>query len=118
MGVTFGEFYKQHRRALGLSLRGYCRKHGFDPGNISKIERNRSCAPQNEAVLRRHAGSLGLKDIALSTFYELAAISAGRIPKPLTDKELAAKLPVLFDIGKLATEDDLRKFAEFLRERL
>ena len=39
MGATFGEFFKQKRIVLGMTLRQFCAENGLDPGNISKIER-------------------------------------------------------------------------------
>jgi len=36
---TFGNYFKQKRMERGLTLREFCRVNGFDPGNISKIER-------------------------------------------------------------------------------
>lgn len=47
----------------------------------------------------------------------LAAISAGRIPEPLTEEEFVKMLPLLFELAG-ASEDDLRKFVEWLRERI
>lgn len=35
----FGDFFKEKRIQKGFTLRGFCKAHGLDPGNISKLER-------------------------------------------------------------------------------
>lgn len=116
-GMTFGEFFKQKRIDQELTLRAFCRRYGYDPGNISKLERGRVSAPQSKRRLSGYMTALKLTGTDRETFMMLAAISAGMIPEPLTDKELAAKLPLLLDLGQHSVED-LRLFAEWLRERL
>lgn len=38
--LSFGKFVKQKRMQLGLRLREFCRKHGFNPSVMSMIERD------------------------------------------------------------------------------
>ena len=33
----FGTFFRTTRKALGLNLREFCRRNGYDPGNISRL---------------------------------------------------------------------------------
>ncbi|MBI4039277.1 helix-turn-helix transcriptional regulator, partial [Candidatus Daviesbacteria bacterium] len=37
---NFGDFFRVKRIELGFSLRAFCERYGFDPGNISRLERN------------------------------------------------------------------------------
>lgn len=115
--LTFGEYFKKRRIELRKTLRGFCREHNLDPGNISKLERGRASAPNNEATIFKYASYLNLPTDDYEVFRDLAAISAARIPKDLTDAELAKRLPVLFKVlrNKEVTEADLRAFVEIVR---
>lgn len=115
--MTFAQFFKQKRLALRITLRGFCEWHNLDPGNISKLERGRVSAPQKQETLGKYAECLELNEADKREFMTLAAISAGRIPKPLTDEEFAAKLPLLLDIGQ-ADIEDIKQFAEWLRGKI
>ena len=55
---TFGEAFKAHRLALGMTLRQFCAANGLDPANISKLERNILPPPKEEKIL---AYALALK---------------------------------------------------------
>lgn len=94
----FGEFFKQRRLALGLSLRQFCLEHGLDPGNISKLERGRLAPPQHDK-LEEYARLLGLQEGTDDwyRFFDLAAAEAGRIPRDImSDEEVVERLPLLF----------------------
>ena len=57
-GKTFGAFFRAKRKALGITLREFCRRNGFDPGNVSRLERGLVPPPQAPAtpgVLRQSA---------------------------------------------------------------
>ncbi len=51
----FGAFVRTTRKALGLNLREFCRRNGFDPGNISRLERGLTPPPQGSGS----TGSVG-----------------------------------------------------------
>ena len=86
---SWGEFFKQQRLARGLTLpdrqaglRQFCRRYGFDPGNLSKLERGLLPPPRDKDRLTRYARALGLKENS-DTWYEFfdrAAIARGQIP--------------------------------------
>lgn len=101
-----------------MTLREFCRTHELDPGNISKLERGRLQAPQREERLLEYASYLRLNSQEWEVFRDLAAISAGKIPKDLTDKEVAKLLPVLFRVarGKEITEEGLRRLAGMIKK--
>ena len=119
-GIAFGRFVREKRLELGLTLRKFCRNHGYDCGNFSKIERGVFPAPQRRPELERLAQALGLAERSDDwlLFFDLAAVSAGRIPQDiLNDEQLASKLPLVFRTisGKPLSEKSLRRLAEVVR---
>jgi len=115
MPNAFGDFIKRARAKKGETLRDFCVKHGFDPGNFSRMERGMSPPPQREELLEKYAAALGFKRNTDDwiEFFDLAAATHGQLPKDLlTEDELIGKLPVLFRTlrgSKVPTEklDDL-----------
>ncbi len=96
---VFGEFFKVRRQALGLTLRVFCLKHKLDPGNMSRLERGLLPPPQHRDRLKEYARYLDLKKGSDDwyTFFDLAAVSKGRIPSELMeDEKVVAKLPLIF----------------------
>ena len=116
--MDFGTFFKDKRLKLGMTLREFCREYDLDPGNISKLERNRLPAPQSEEKLREYARYLRLNSAEWETFKDLAAISAGRIPEDLTEEEVAKRLPLFFRAArnKEITEASLKELVELIRK--
>ena len=80
--TRFGDFFRQRRESLGLSLREFCRRSGLDPGNISRLERGLRKPPQSSGILEEYATSLKLEPHSREwhTFLDLAAAETGRIP--------------------------------------
>jgi transcriptional regulator with XRE-family HTH domain len=120
-GLTFGEFFKERRIAGGQTLREFCLTNGFDPGNISRIERGRFAPPQNSETLEKYAKALGIENGSDQwiEFCDLAAASGGKIPSDLMDdKELLAKLPVLFRTlrGSPVPAEKLDELIELVRK--
>ena len=62
MANAFGEFVKARRQARGLTLRVFCEKNGFDPGNLSRLERGLTPPPHDEKKLAEYALALGLSE--------------------------------------------------------
>ena len=95
----FGGFFKACRIKAGLTLRAFCQEYGFDPGNISKLERGRMPPPASEEKLAEYAVALGITrgSDEWYEFFDRAAAERGRIPADLlSDEELLGKMPVLF----------------------
>jgi transcriptional regulator with XRE-family HTH domain len=100
-----------------LTLRLFCETFGFDPGNISKLERGLLPPPQSKEKLEQYAQALGLRkgSSAWYEFFDLAAASRGQIPEEfLADDALVKKLPVLFRTlrGEKVTEKKLDELIE------
>jgi len=117
---AFGEFFKAKRQALSLTLREFCLKHKLDPGNLSRMERGLLAPPQDREVLEKYAKALELKSGGDDwyTFFDLAAAAKGRLPDELlADKEIVAKLPLVFRAlrGKRLTERQLNELVKKVR---
>src|SRR6516225_2285153 len=78
----FGAFFRARRKALGLTLREFCRRNGFDPGNVSRLERGLAAPPQVPEVIESYAKALKIEQGTeeWSHFIELAGAETGRIP--------------------------------------
>lgn len=74
-GNQFGRFFRQRRTALGLNLSEFCRRNGFDKGNISRLERGLTKPPASPDLLKTYAHALQLQpdSIEWSQFMERAA---------------------------------------------
>ena len=121
--MTFGELFKKLRLRLGLTLRQFCEENGFDPGNISKLERGLLPAPQLERKLRSYTKALSIRpgDDEYIEFFDLAAVSNKNFTiKNIEDQELLNKLPVLFrTLDKEGlTEEKLEKIIEIVKDKV
>ncbi len=119
--MTFGELFKKLRLRLGQTLRQFCEENGFDPGNISKLERGLLPAPQSEKKLKSYTKALSIRpgDDEYIDFFDLAAVSNKNfIIKNIEDQKLLNKLPVLFRTldKKGLTEEKLEKIIEIVRD--
>ena len=122
MAALFGSYFAElRRRSLGLTLRQFCRQNGFDPGNISKLERGKLAPPRSTEKLRKYANALLLAEGSDEwiEFLDRAAASRGEFPTDLLlDDNVEAKLPVLFRSlrGDHVSEEELDKLVETLRK--
>jgi transcriptional regulator with XRE-family HTH domain len=116
----FGDFFKKKRRDLGLSLREFCRRNGFDPGNISRIERGLLSPPQTYEKRLEYAKALGISEGTDEwlEFCDLATVSAGKIPEDMvSNREFMNALPILFRTArrKELNEQELRELLDKIR---
>jgi len=116
----FGTFIKELRAKQRLGLREFCLKTGYDPSNWSKIEREVLSPPSDEAMLRKWAKALNLKEGSddWHNFFNYAAVDSGRIPDYiLKDEKLVSQLPVFFRTisGQKPSREDLEKLVEIIR---
>ncbi len=118
--TPFSLLLRKLRAATGLTMREFCLKNGFDPGNFSRLERGLYPPPNREDLLERYATALGLAEGGDSwiEFFDVAAASKGQIPKDLlSDVELLEKLPALFRTlrGRPMPPEKLDEFIEDVR---
>ncbi len=117
---TFGEVFKEKRMHTGLTLRQFCEKHNLDAGNMSKMERGISQPPKSEELLKKYAKLLKLEEGSDDwyLFFDLAAAETGRLPKELAEKDIVARMPVLFRTirRKKLSKDKLDKLIKLIKE--
>jgi transcriptional regulator with XRE-family HTH domain len=121
MNETFGEFVKELRIKKELTLREFCKMHGLDPGNWSKIERGLLYPPENDETLNNWASYLGIKNGSSEwfRFMDLASLTRGKIPADiLEDEELMNNVPLFFRTirGEKPSEPELRKLLKIIRK--
>ena len=94
MSAKFGSLFKKHRLAAGMTLREFCLKHGFDPGNLSRLERGRFSPPQSHEKLTEYAMVLGVESGSdeWQEFFDVAAVELGRIPPDQLDDGFRTRL--------------------------
>lgn len=117
---TFGEFFKELRGRNKHTLRHFCSENGFDPSNVSKLERGIFPAPENEEKLEEYARALNLKKGTSDwiKFFDLASVSRKTFSaKNIEDPEIVHLLPVLFRTieNKNVTAEDLDQLIKLIK---
>ena len=118
--AIFGDFFREKRLSLKLTLREFCRKYDLDPGNISKLERGILQPPESESILEKYAEYLNIEKHSEDwyKFFDLASTCNGTIPSDvMSDEELVKRLPLVFRTlrGQKVPEDKLDELAEKIR---
>ena len=77
MATAFGEYFRGLRARLNMPLRQFCIANGYDPGNISRLERGLLAPPTADEKLRDYARALKIKKGSDEwiTFFDLAAVA-------------------------------------------
>ena len=99
MASTFGDYFRARRAQLNMPLRQFCLENGYDPGNISKLERGVLPPPTSPEKLDGYAHALRLKPGSEEwiTFIDLAAVARRQIPEDImADADLVRRLPLVF----------------------
>lgn len=117
---AFGSYFKELRIAQKLTLRQFCEAHGFDPGNLSKLERGVLPPPEAEAKLTEYAKALKLRRGSDEwwQFFDLARAARGKVPPEILRKrDVLARLPLLFRTlrGQKVSEQRLNELIEMIR---
>ena len=118
--MTFGQFFRAMRSKQEISLRAFCLDNGFDPGNISRMERGTLPPPESRERLERYAKALGIRQGSDDWYmlFDLAAAERGRIPDDvLSDDDVVDRLPILFRTlrGQRVDNKDLDDLIERIR---
>ncbi len=116
----FGAFFKELRIGRKVTLRQFCEAHGYDPGNISKLERGLLPPPESEAKLAEYAKALKIRrgSDTWYEFFDLARASRGKLPPDILSKrDVVARLPLLFRTlrGQKVSEQKLNELIEMIR---
>ena len=118
--LTFATAAKNHRLALGLSIRRFGLSYLYSAGNISKLERGLLPAPRGSR-LHAYARALGLSEGSdeWREFFDLAAAARGEFPVDLRDEELLCQLPALFRTirGDPPSDEHCASLIALLRQR-
>jgi transcriptional regulator with XRE-family HTH domain len=117
----FGEYVKERRLALRLTLRRFAGLIKMDAANYSKIERGVLEPPEPGPRLDLFRSALQLVPGSTEDrqLVRLAELGKNRIPEALRQNQVAmAGLPVLFQSLEEAelTEDKFNELVEFLRK--
>ena len=81
--ITFGEYIKNKREALGESIRGLAVKLEMTPAYLSDIEKGNRVAP--EKFLSKFVELLAINESEIDRFYDLAGKSRHNNYPDLTD---------------------------------
>ncbi len=118
--AAFGAFFKELRIGQKVTLRQFCQVHGYDPGNISKLERGLLPPPDSEAKLTEFAKALKIRrgSEAWYQFFDLARAVRGKLPPDvLRKRDVVARLPLLFRTlrGQKVSAQKLNELIEMIR---
>jgi transcriptional regulator with XRE-family HTH domain len=116
----FGALFKELRIRQETTLRQFCDAHGYDPGNISKLERGLLSPPESDAKLSEYAKALKIRrgSDAWYQFFDLARASRGKLPPEILRKrDVVSRLPLLFRTlrGQKVSEQKLNELIEMIR---
>jgi transcriptional regulator with XRE-family HTH domain len=117
--TAFGQLFKKLRTESGQSLREFCLRCGYDPGNISRLERGRIAPPKSQEKLAEYGLALGLtrESERMREFVDTGLTCAGQIPPDvMANDELVAKLPILLRTANTKlTREQLDDFIEMIK---
>ena len=116
----FGSHFKELRIRQKMTLRQFCDAHGYDPGNISKLERGLLPPPESDAKLTDYAKALKIRrgSDTWYQFFDLARASRGKLPPEILRKrDVVARLPLLFRTlrGQKVSDQKLNELIEMIR---
>jgi transcriptional regulator with XRE-family HTH domain len=103
-----------------MTLRQFCEAHGYDPGNISKLERGLLPPPESEAKLAEYAKALKIRrgSDTWYEFFDLARASRGKLPPEILSKrDVVSRLPLLFRTlrGQKVSDQKLNELIDMIR---
>lgn len=96
---NFGEFFRQKRLSLGFTLRSFCERYNYDPGNISRLERNILSPSIDMKKFEGYASALKIQRDSeeWTTFFDLAHAAKGKIPEDIMkDPKIISILPAFY----------------------
>lgn len=118
---NFGEFFRSKRMTLSLTLRAFCERYGYDPGNISRLERNILSPTLDDEKLAGYAAALKIPRDSEEwvMLCDLAHTAKGQIPEDVkSDKDATNLLPAFFRTmrNKKLNKNKLEKLIKLLKK--
>ena len=114
---TFGQFFKDRRISLGLTLRKFCIANNYDPGNISKLERDLMPPPESEDKLLGYADALSI-NYNSKEWKEMISLARGRSEIWWTIEGRYGFLSTFRQLRKEAIEDAMDRYSlKFIYEK-
>lgn len=114
---TFGEFFRQKRIALGFTLRSFCERYNYDPGNISRLERNMLSPSIDTKKLEGYAVALKIQRDSedWTIFFDLAHTAKGKIPQDIMkDPKIISMLPAFYRTAR-GEKMDKKKISQLIK---
>ena len=114
---NFGYFFRAKRLELGFSLRACCERYGYDPGNISRLERNILPPTLDDEKLAGYAAALKIKRDTedWTKFHDLAHTAKGQIPTDIKNQENINDLLPAFFRTMRNKKLDRKKFEQLIK---
>jgi len=120
--TAFGAYLRQLRLKAGFGLRKFAQAAGFQPSNLSNLERGKLRPPQDPERLEEMADALGLVEGSPERrkLFDLAA-RAQKAPLPADVQPYARShklVPVLLRTAKdkKLSDDELRELVEHINK--
>jgi len=116
---NFGAFFRSKRISLGFTLRSFCERYSYDPGNISRLERNILSPSIVRQKLEGYALSLKIPRDSeeWTTFFDLAHAAKGKVPADLLESpHILSILPAFYRTarGEKMDKEKIKKLIELL----
>lgn len=119
---NFGEFFRVKRIELGFTLRAFCEQYNYDPGNISRLERNILSPSVDTEKLEGYAKALKISRDSeeWATFFDLAHTAKGKLPEDIQkNPQLLSILPAFYRTarGEKLNKNKIKQLIELLNEK-
>lgn len=114
---TFGEFFRLKRISLSFTLRSFCERYNYDPGNISRLERNILPPSIDKEKLAGYATALKISRDSeeWTAFFDLAHAAKGRVPEDiLKSPHILSLLPAFYRTAR-GEKLDKKKIKELIK---
>lgn len=119
--MSFGEYVRNRRMELRLTLREFSKNKGYDVAYISRIENGYVTPPEDQEKLKALAVALQLVENSEDwvKFFDLAATEKGVLPQDIKEKASNINfLPAFYRTlrKKEVTDSDIEKLVKILRD--
>lgn len=119
--IKFGDFFRQKRVSLGFTLRSFCERYNYDPGNISRLERNILSPSIDRQKLEGYASALKIPRDSEEwvLFFDLAHTAKGKIPEDIVKSpQILSFLPAFYRTarGEKLTKKQIKELINLLNK--